>query len=219
MNKLPPPLGSNVSECSWTSFHWSWTPPMAPYHTIAQYNGTQHWHHVHCTLQWHQSAKVVRRPPPPIGSANPYSYRYLGKNRFPTPTQLRLTPHRRLHLLQGVSPASGTLKGKAWWCIDGAPGCWMTYMDDPPAPALRLGSLPSPDFLTANSPVEVGIRWKIPVFTGFIYKSQVVGLGISEPSTVAPEAVEGLESYQRWKVRPIFPCELFVSLRDVKCHP
>ena len=51
----------------------------------------------HSTLQWHppmapstlhpamaplchvQSAKVVRRPPPPIGSENPYSYRYLGK--------------------------------------------------------------------------------------------------------------------------------------------
>ena len=29
-----------------------------------------------------QSAKVVRRPPPPIGSKNPYSYRYLGKNEI-----------------------------------------------------------------------------------------------------------------------------------------
>ena len=121
----------------------SWSSPSPP--TIAHYNGTQHWHHVHCTLQWHQSAKVVRRPPPPIGSANPYSYRYLGKNRFPTPTQLRLTPHRRLHLLQGVSPASGTLKGKAWWCIDGAPGCWMTYMDDP-HPYVEVGFLTLPWF-------------------------------------------------------------------------
>ena len=74
--------------------------------TIAHYNGTlqRHpamaprplnhstlqWHpamaHVHCTLQWHSGAtsnaqKVVRRPPPLIGSKNPYSYRYLGNNQ------------------------------------------------------------------------------------------------------------------------------------------
>ena len=74
--------------------------------TIAHYNGTQQWHHVHSTiahyngtLQWHpamaprplhpamafwchvQCAKVVRRPPP-IGSKNPYSYRYMGNNSF-----------------------------------------------------------------------------------------------------------------------------------------
>ena len=70
--------------------------------TIAHYNGTQQWHHVHSTIahyngtqQWHhvplhpamafwchvQCAKVVRRPPP-IGSKNPYSYRYMGNNLF-----------------------------------------------------------------------------------------------------------------------------------------
>ena len=45
-------------------------------------NGTLQWHHVHCTLQWHPGA--TSNPPkwfvalPPIGSKNPYSYRYLG---------------------------------------------------------------------------------------------------------------------------------------------
>ena len=73
-------------------------PPLQP--TIAHYNGTLQWHpamapcslnhstlqwqhHVHCTLQWHPGA-TSNAPKwfvalPPIGSKNPYSYRYLGK--------------------------------------------------------------------------------------------------------------------------------------------
>ena len=49
---------------------------------MAPYDGTQQWHHVHCTLQWHPGA--TSNPPkwfvalPPIGSKNRYSYRYLG---------------------------------------------------------------------------------------------------------------------------------------------
>ena len=51
---------------------------------MVAYDGTQQWHHVSCTLQWHPGA--TSNPPkwfvalPPIGSKNPYSYRYLGKN-------------------------------------------------------------------------------------------------------------------------------------------
>ena len=52
--------------------------------TMAMCNGTQQWHHVHCTLQWHPGA-TSNQPKwfvalPPIGSKNPYSYRYLGNN-------------------------------------------------------------------------------------------------------------------------------------------
>ena len=64
----------------------SWSSPSPqPYHTtMAPYDGTQQWHHVHCTLQWHPGA-TSNQPKcfvalPPIGSKNPYSYRYLGNN-------------------------------------------------------------------------------------------------------------------------------------------
>ena len=49
---------------------WRLHPAMAP---RPLHPALAPWCHV-------QSAKVVRRPPPPIGSKNPYSYRYLGKN-------------------------------------------------------------------------------------------------------------------------------------------
>ena len=76
---------------------------------MAPYEGTQQWHHVHCTLQWHPAMarcvapcngttstapcngilvprpmrKSGSSPSPPIGSKNPYSYRYLGeKNKM-----------------------------------------------------------------------------------------------------------------------------------------
>ena len=60
----------------------SWSSPSPS--TKVRYNGTQQWHHVHCTLQWHPGA--MSNPPkwfvalPPIGSKNPYSYRYLENN-------------------------------------------------------------------------------------------------------------------------------------------
>ena len=92
----------------------SWSSPSPqPYHTtMALYDGTQQWHHVHSpkvgrqpppppTLQWQCAmapsngttstapcnGTLVPRPisqsgsspSPPIGSKNPYSYRYLGK--------------------------------------------------------------------------------------------------------------------------------------------
>ena len=66
----PPKVGRRPPPPNHTTLQWHPTmAPMAPNH---------------CTLQWQvgatsQSAKVVRRPPPPIGSKNPYSYRYLGK--------------------------------------------------------------------------------------------------------------------------------------------
>ena len=77
--------------------------------TIAHYNGTLQWHHVHSTiahyngtLQRHPAMaprpapcngilvprpmrKSGSSPPPPIGSKNPYSYRYLGKHVKPSP--------------------------------------------------------------------------------------------------------------------------------------
>ena len=53
----------------------SWSSPSPP--TIEHYNGTQQWHHVHCTRPIRQSGSS---PSPLIGSKNPYSYRYLGKN-------------------------------------------------------------------------------------------------------------------------------------------
>ena len=64
-------------------------PPQPWYATMAPYDGTQQWHHVHCTLQWHPGA--TSNPPkwfvalPPIGSKNPYSYRYLGKKDISAP--------------------------------------------------------------------------------------------------------------------------------------
>ena len=70
-----------------TTQQWQWHPAKAPRPLLqswsAHYNGTQKWHHVHCTLQWHPGA--TSNPPkwvvalPPIGTKNPYSYRYLGK--------------------------------------------------------------------------------------------------------------------------------------------
>ena len=82
-----------------------------PAPTIAHYNGTVQWHHVHSpklvvtlppknsTLQWHSNGttssapcngtlvpRPIRQsgssPSPPIGSKNPYSYRYLGNKRL-----------------------------------------------------------------------------------------------------------------------------------------
>ena len=32
------------------------TPPQPQYTTMAPYDDTQQWHHVHCTLQWHPGA-------------------------------------------------------------------------------------------------------------------------------------------------------------------
>ena len=64
----------------------SWSSP-SPSITV-HYNGTLQWHPAmaprpYCTLQWHPGA--TSNPPkwfvalPPIGSKNPYSYRYLGE--------------------------------------------------------------------------------------------------------------------------------------------
>ena len=59
-------------------------PPQAQHTAMVPYDGQQ-WHHVHCTLQWHPGARS--NPPKwfvalsPIGSKNPYSYRYLGKKQ------------------------------------------------------------------------------------------------------------------------------------------
>ena len=81
----------------------SWSSPSPP-PTIAHDNGTLQWHHVHCTLQWHPGA--TSNPPkwfvalPPLGSKNPYSYRYLGKN-----TRTRTLKKKR-HFLQGKSQHS-----------------------------------------------------------------------------------------------------------------
>ena len=101
VGRHPPP---NHSTLQW---HPAMAPLPAP--TIAHYNGTVQWHHVHSpklvvtlprknsTLQWHSNGttssapcngtlvpRPIRQsgssPSPPIGSKNPYSYRYLGKN-------------------------------------------------------------------------------------------------------------------------------------------
>ena len=69
----------------WSSPSPSTTIPQLQYTTMAPYDGTQQWHHVHCTLQWNPGA--TSNPPkwfvalPPIGSKNPYSYRYLGNKK------------------------------------------------------------------------------------------------------------------------------------------
>ena len=66
----------------WHHVHSPKSSSQPQYTTMAPYNGTLQWHHVHCTLQWHLG--VTSNPPkwfvalPPIGSKNPYSYRYLG---------------------------------------------------------------------------------------------------------------------------------------------
>ena len=67
--------------------NWSSTPP-STHTTMAMCSGTQQWHHVHCTLQCNGTlvprpiSQSGSSPSPPIGSKNPYSYRYLGKNSF-----------------------------------------------------------------------------------------------------------------------------------------
>ena len=60
----------------------SWSSPSPP--TIAHCNGTQQWHHVHCTLQWcHvQSAKVVRRPPPLLEVRTPFAVAIWGMKNW-----------------------------------------------------------------------------------------------------------------------------------------
>ena len=100
VGRHPPPDHSTLQ------WHPAMAPLPAP--TIAHYNGTVQWHHVHSpklvvtlppknsTLQWHSNGttssapcngtlvpRPIRQsgssPSPPIGSKNPYSYRYLGK--------------------------------------------------------------------------------------------------------------------------------------------
>ena len=66
----------------------SWPSP-SPAPTIAHYNGTLRWHSNGTTSSAPCSGTLVPRPirqsgsspSPPIGSKNPYSYRYLGKNK------------------------------------------------------------------------------------------------------------------------------------------
>ena len=70
----------------WHHVPQSWSSTPSTHTTMAMCNGTQQWHHVLCTLQWHPGA-TSNQPKwfvalPPIGSKNPYSYRYLGKNRL-----------------------------------------------------------------------------------------------------------------------------------------
>ena len=64
---LPPTIAYNGT--------LQWHPAMAP-------RLAQQWHHVQCTLQWHPGPirQSGSSPSPPIGSKNPYSYRYLGKS-------------------------------------------------------------------------------------------------------------------------------------------
>ena len=68
---------------------------------MAPCNGTQQSHHVHCTLQWHPGA--TSNPPkwfvalPPIGSKNPYSYRYLGKKNLGCIVLLSFTLGEKKH--------------------------------------------------------------------------------------------------------------------------
>ena len=85
-----PQSGPSPSSPHHSTQQWQWHPAMAPRPLLqswsAHYNGTQKWHHVHCTLQWHPGA--TSNPPkwvvalPPIGSKNPYSYRYLGNDSY-----------------------------------------------------------------------------------------------------------------------------------------
>ena len=67
--KLVITLPPTIAHCNATL---RWRPAMAP---RPLHPAMAPWCHV-------QSAKVVRRPSPPIGSKNPYSYRYLGKNKM-----------------------------------------------------------------------------------------------------------------------------------------
>ena len=61
----------------------SW--PFPPHLATAPSSGTQQWHHVHCTLQWHPGAtsnppnKVVRRPPPLLEVRTPIASAIWGK--------------------------------------------------------------------------------------------------------------------------------------------
>ena len=78
----PPTIAHYNGTLQWHHVHSPKSSSQPQYTTMAPYNGTLQWHHVHCTLQWHLGA--TSNPPkwfvalPPIGSKNPYSYRYLG---------------------------------------------------------------------------------------------------------------------------------------------
>ena len=85
-----PPNHSTFNGTRWhpaiTSTPPSWSSPSPPTiaHSMAPYDGTQQWHHVHCTLQWQpwchvQSAKVVRRPPPLLEVRTPIAIAIWGK--------------------------------------------------------------------------------------------------------------------------------------------
>ena len=78
----PPTIAHYNGTLQWHHVHSPKSSSQPQYTTMAPYNGTLQWYHVHCTLQWHLG--VTSNPPkwfvalPPIGSKNPYSYRYLG---------------------------------------------------------------------------------------------------------------------------------------------
>ena len=57
-------------------------------HTMAMWNGTQQWHHVHCTLQWHPGAtsnqpKWFVALPPLLEVRTPIAIAIWGKTHFP----------------------------------------------------------------------------------------------------------------------------------------
>ena len=83
--------------------------PLPP--TVAHYNGTLRWHSHGTTSSAPCSGTLVPRPirqsgsspSPPIGSKNPYSYRYLGKKKRNNKT------HQFNNLLQTLPWASSMI--------------------------------------------------------------------------------------------------------------
>ena len=105
-----------------TSTPQTWSPPSP---TVAHYNGTRRWHPAMAPTAPCNGTLVPRpirqsgsSPSPPIGSKNPYSYRYLGKKN----NTYWNHPFRSIkHLGMGVA---------IWWVIVFSPKmvCWLSTL-------------------------------------------------------------------------------------------
>ena len=145
--------------------HQSWPSPSPRYSTLqwhpamAPSNGTLRLHPAMAPRPLHpalapwchvQSAKAVRRPSRPIGSKNPYSYRYLGKNR----DEVMLT--ESLFTLGLTAP----LRIHHHFQSRNAPGKSSLHAEIIHANLFLAVQVPVP-----GNPTVVHLRWRLPVST------------------------------------------------------
>ena len=146
-----------------TSTPQTWSPPSP---TVAHYNGTRRWHPAMAPTAPCNGTLVPRpirqsgsSPSPPIGSKNPYSYRYLGKKN----NTYWNHPFRSIkHLGMGVA---------IWWVIVFSPkmvvGCQLFNQ-------FRPGDTPEVELLWEASHVmstkEIDLLGGLELrFTRFVY--------------------------------------------------